>query len=250
MFFPESRVRVYLYGQPVDMRKSFNGLYAIARAAFTADPTSGDLYVFVNRLRNPWNHHRAMSRWAATTAATHVPGEEGMWLFVFVDMVVFALFFVACMYDHGHSVEPLVTSQAKLNQTIGVFNTFLMLPSSWVAAMAVQAAKRNVTRLVPWLLIGALVCSVGFVLVKFFECREKIQAGLTLTTNDFFIYYYMFTGIHLVHVLLGMAVLALLVRYTMSGPVDVSKISHLESGSPSGTWSTCCESCCSACCTW
>jgi transposase len=49
MFFPESRVRVYLYGQPVDMRKSFDGLYAIARAAFTADPTSGDLYVFVNR---------------------------------------------------------------------------------------------------------------------------------------------------------------------------------------------------------
>lgn len=49
MFFPESRVRVYLYGRPVDMRKSFDGLYAIARSAFTADPTGGDLYVFVNR---------------------------------------------------------------------------------------------------------------------------------------------------------------------------------------------------------
>ena len=49
MFFPESRVRVHLYGQAVDMRKSFDGLYAIARAAFTQDPTGGDLYVFVNR---------------------------------------------------------------------------------------------------------------------------------------------------------------------------------------------------------
>jgi len=49
MFFPESRVRVYLYGLAVDMRKSFDGLYAVARAAFTQDPTSGDLYVFVNR---------------------------------------------------------------------------------------------------------------------------------------------------------------------------------------------------------
>ncbi|MDP1533270.1 MAG: IS66 family insertion sequence element accessory protein TnpB [Rubrivivax sp.] len=49
MFFPESRVRVYLYGQPVDMRKSFDGLYAVARAAFPQDPTGGDLYVFVNR---------------------------------------------------------------------------------------------------------------------------------------------------------------------------------------------------------
>jgi transposase len=49
MFFPESRVRVYLYGQPVDMRKSFDGLYAVARAAFPQDPTGGDLYAFVNR---------------------------------------------------------------------------------------------------------------------------------------------------------------------------------------------------------
>lgn len=49
MFFPESRVRVYLYGQPVDMRKSFDGLYAIARSAFPEDPTAGGLYVFVNR---------------------------------------------------------------------------------------------------------------------------------------------------------------------------------------------------------
>jgi transposase len=49
MFFPESRVRVYLYGQAVDMRKSFDGLYAVARAAFPQDPTGGDLYVFVNR---------------------------------------------------------------------------------------------------------------------------------------------------------------------------------------------------------
>jgi transposase len=49
MFFPESRVRVYLYGQPVDMRKSFDGLYAVARAAYPQDPTGGDLYAFVNR---------------------------------------------------------------------------------------------------------------------------------------------------------------------------------------------------------
>jgi transposase len=49
MFFPESRVRVYLYGSPVDMRKSFDGLYAVARTAFTSNPTDGDLYVFVSR---------------------------------------------------------------------------------------------------------------------------------------------------------------------------------------------------------
>ena len=49
MFFPEGRVRVHVYGQPVDMRKSFDGLYALTRQRLGADPLSGDLYVFINR---------------------------------------------------------------------------------------------------------------------------------------------------------------------------------------------------------
>jgi len=50
MFFPEDRIRVYLYGQPADMRKSFDGLYALARQGFTEqDPLNGHLYAFVNR---------------------------------------------------------------------------------------------------------------------------------------------------------------------------------------------------------
>ena len=49
MFFPESRIRVFLYGQPADMRKSYDGLYALARQSFDADPLAGHLFVFANR---------------------------------------------------------------------------------------------------------------------------------------------------------------------------------------------------------
>ena len=49
MFFPEGRVRVFLYGEPTDMRKSFDGLYALVKHALGRDPTSGDLYTFCNR---------------------------------------------------------------------------------------------------------------------------------------------------------------------------------------------------------
>ena len=49
MFFPEGRVRVFLYGQPTDMRKSYDGLYALARQGFEADPLAGHLFVFANR---------------------------------------------------------------------------------------------------------------------------------------------------------------------------------------------------------
>ena len=49
MFFPEGQIRVHLYGQPVDMRKSFDGLYALTRHGLQQDPLSGHLFVFINR---------------------------------------------------------------------------------------------------------------------------------------------------------------------------------------------------------
>jgi len=49
MFFPEGQIRVHLYGQPVDMRKSFDGLYALTRQGLGLDPLSGCLFVFINR---------------------------------------------------------------------------------------------------------------------------------------------------------------------------------------------------------
>lgn len=49
MFFPEGQIRVHLYGQPVDMRKSFDGLYALTKRGLGQDPVSGQLFVYVNR---------------------------------------------------------------------------------------------------------------------------------------------------------------------------------------------------------
>jgi transposase len=49
MFFPEGQIRVLLYGQPADMRCSFNGLQALVRQGLSEDPTNGTLYCFINR---------------------------------------------------------------------------------------------------------------------------------------------------------------------------------------------------------
>lgn len=49
MFFPEGQLRVHLYGEAVDLRKSFDGLYALARYGLKQDPLSGHLFVFINR---------------------------------------------------------------------------------------------------------------------------------------------------------------------------------------------------------
>ncbi len=49
MFFPEGQIRVFLYGEPTDMRRSFDGLQALARHAMGHNPLDGSLYVFVSR---------------------------------------------------------------------------------------------------------------------------------------------------------------------------------------------------------
>ena len=49
MFIPEPRVKIWLYTQPVDMRKSFNGLSALVANQLEEDPLSGQLFVFINR---------------------------------------------------------------------------------------------------------------------------------------------------------------------------------------------------------
>jgi len=51
MLLPESSVRVWLYAPPTDMRKSFDGLSALVRQKLAEDPTSGQLFVFINRRR-------------------------------------------------------------------------------------------------------------------------------------------------------------------------------------------------------
>ena len=159
----------------------------------------------------------------------HLPGEEGIWLFIFGDMLVFSLFFVTFMYYRGQDVALFQSSQAQLSQVFGALNTVFMLSSSWFVGMAVQAGRRNMSKDASALFLMAFVCGVGFLINKFFEYGEKISHGVTLNTNDFFMYYYMFTGIHAMHVIIGMGVLLFAAKYSWQGGFDARKIKNLES---------------------
>ncbi len=64
-----------------------------------------------------------------------------------------------------------------------------------------------------------------------FEYGEKLNAGFTITTNDFFMLYFIYTGLHLLHVVIGMGVLTALVVYSRSGEFAVgNRLRNLESG--------------------
>ncbi|QFU77198.1 cytochrome c oxidase subunit 3 family protein [Halioglobus maricola] len=168
-------------------------------------------------------HSRAKSR---------LPGEEGVWFFILGDLLVFTVFFATFLYYRNEDVVLFITSQAQLNQGIGVLNTLLMLSSSWFVATAVHCVRLGLYRTSWKLLLLAFVCGAGFIVIKFFEYSEKITAGITLSTNDFFMYYFIYTGIHGIHVLIGLGILlymTLLLRSRQSG-LTASDLQNLESG--------------------
>jgi nitric oxide reductase NorE protein len=143
---------------------------------------------------------------------------------------VFAMFFLVFVYYRGCDTPLYARSQSTLNQGFGVLNTLLLLTSSWFVALAVQAARENRATQSFKLLALAFLCGLGFVTVKIFEYAEKMRAGITLETNDFYMYYYIFTGIHLVHVLIGMGVLVYLQKKARAAHYDAKTIGVMESG--------------------
>jgi len=161
---------------------------------------------------------------------SHLPGELGVWIFILGDMTIFALFFATFVFYRSEQVDIFRQSQTLLNQNLGALNTLLLLASSWLVVTAVNAARRGLSRTAGTFLSLAWLCGLGFGVVKFFEYGEKLNAGITLTTNDFFMYYYVFTGIHFFHLLLGMGVLAYLVSVTRRGRLGDKELMLLEGG--------------------
>jgi nitric oxide reductase NorE protein len=149
---------------------------------------------------------------------------------IFGDMLVFSVMFLSFMIARRDDREQFHASAGHLNQTAGLINTVLLLTSSWFVARAVHAARGGSGRTAAVNFRLAILCALGFAIVKVFEYSEKIRAGIVINTNDFYMYYYVLTGIHFMHVLIGLGVLIFMARYAAAGALTATKIGHLESG--------------------
>lgn len=144
------------------------------------------------------------------TRKPHLPGEAGIWVFVFGDMLIFGLFFSTYSYYRLEDIDAFRAAQQQLSTNLGMTNTLVLLCSSLLIMLALQAIRSDKRRIAMRCIAGAFAFGLAFLGIKFIEYGDKISAGITLTSNDFFMYYFMFTGIHLIHLLLGLAVLIVL----------------------------------------
>jgi nitric oxide reductase NorE protein len=167
---------------------------------------------------------------AEPPARRRIPGEEGIWVFVLGDMTVFALFFATFMYSRGRNPKAFATAHNGLSVLPGTINTVLLLTSSLLVALGVNGVLSGNHHRAPRWFGAALACGGGFVAVKCLEWTHLFLAGRSVGTGEYFSYYFMFTGIHLGHVVIGLVVLSRLIAVTRIRELTASRRKLCETG--------------------
>jgi nitric oxide reductase NorE protein len=148
----------------------------------------------------------------AARPAVHLPGDGAMWVMVLGDLVIFGAYFVIFMIYRAMAPREFLHAQQHLDINIGVLNTLVLIMSSLFVALSAQAARAgDHARALRLTYLGGL-CGVAFILIKAYEWSAKIAQGYTIASNQFFMFYYMLTGVHLFHVALGLVILGVVVR--------------------------------------
>lgn len=161
----------------------------------------------------------------------HVPGEPGIWVLLFGDMLVFTILFAVYLHRRGENKELFAQSQEALNRSFGAINTLVLLTSSVLVVFAVRALRSEQSRhLAHRLTVAGAGVGACFVVIKVFEYHEKVAAGITPSTNEFFMYYFVLTGLHLAHVIVGLGVLLALSRLARKPAPTHTHIAFFEGG--------------------
>jgi len=163
-----------------------------------------------------------------TGRTAHLPGDIAMWVMVLGDFVFFGAYFIIFMVHRAMAPELFLQSQQHLNLTVGVVNTLVLLTSSWFIVRSVATARSGDHQGAVRLTYLGGACGVLFIAIKAYEWSAEIGAGHTMPANEFFLFYYMLTGVHLFHVGLGLLILGIVVR-ELRNPRK-RRVSMVESG--------------------
>ncbi len=173
----------------------------------------------------------AVRREGVSTPATgrRIPGEEGLWVFILGDMAIFALFFGTILVTRADDPTTFAASQHELHPVLGIVNTALLLTGSLFVIHGLRRLGDG-TPTAARLFGLTLVCAAGFVAIKAVEYSLLVNEGYTAGTNDFFMYYFVFTGIHLAHLVIGAMVVLFLVRTARRPQVAAGQKRFAECG--------------------
>ncbi len=164
----------------------------------------------------------------------------GMWLFLAQEILFFGGLFAAYMLYRWRDPEAFAAGSHELDITLGLINTVILIASSLTMALGVHAAQTNKTRqLVRWLLAtGGL--GLAFLVIKYFEYSAKFEhhlvpgpsfsfeAPIGGRAEMFFSLYFAMTGMHALHMIVGIGILAWLLPRAARGVYNAEYHNPIE----------------------
>jgi cytochrome c oxidase subunit III len=147
----------------------------------------------------------------------------GMWLFIATEILLFGGLFVGFGMMQSRYPREFVEAHEHLKRWQGALNTVVLLVSSFTMVLAVQSAKTNKKAKTVGFLALTIACACMFLVVKYFEYSHKFEEGWLPgkyyhAVGDsiqgshgyatFFSFYFMMTGLHGIHILVGIGVLS------------------------------------------
>lgn len=162
----------------------------------------------------------------STPAQQFDTAKIGMWVFLVQELLFFSGMFLAYGVYRSWYPEMFRAASHQLNKEMGATNTVVLLFSSLTIALAVRYAQVGNKKVTGNLILVTIGCACAFLVIKFFEYKHKFAAGLLPgrffhphldhlvqgpalpdNTGSFFGIYFMMTGVHGVHVIIGIGVL-------------------------------------------
>ena len=158
-----------------------------------------------------------------------------IWIFIALDCSSFGLFFLVFMAERMSQTALFDDSSRQLHTVLGFLNACILITSSWLVAWANVVGRKGDFLQAKKLLAWGMAVAACFGVVKTLEYYAKLAAGITVSSNQFFMFYYALTGIHFAHYLVGMVILGVLAqgphRYAPTTEAHASYLKWLEGGS-------------------
>jgi cytochrome c oxidase subunit 3 len=168
----------------------------------------------------------------------NIGARMGMWLFLFTELILFGgMFFLYAVYRFMNQ-EDFHIAAKELNTLVGTFNTAILLTSSLTMALSITAIQKRNRNLSIFFQVLTIILALGFMVNKYFEWTAKFHHGIfpgseeLLSQNSgqilFFGLYYVMTGLHGLHVLIGMVLIGVMTRFTVKGIINPDSYVKLE----------------------
>lgn len=147
----------------------------------------------------------------------YIGAKMGMWLFLFTEVLLFGGLFVLYAVTLQRYPAEFHEASKMLDVTMGTLNTVVLITSSLFAALSVTALQKGDRKKAKLFLILTMILAAVFLVDKYFEWGAKFHHGLFPGAAElsamppgiqaFFNLYYVMTGLHGAHIVIGMAVL-------------------------------------------